>query len=305
MIEQALYEHLIAQADLAQYLTTYNGIPAVFNQEAPADVDALWGDGPQYGRIVFAVDIKGDPERTMGGTLVVDIQCKENEQFPEVLEPIVRELIHGWFFSNGTFTVEAQWKTSSYFTQPTDKVTGCTIVFELLAFPLMTTGSPDVIARINEWTAAIDGISVINYDTLPSTAWKPEGTDSAVYWRLVDDSPAVWIPDTFQTIWRTSTIRGHIFSADHATADTVARNLITQLYTDKRLIKTGESPIMVNQNNKISTGADPLRAGQVTVEATYGIIVFTEPDTDLTNIDVKIDFNGEESDQWLPITNEP
>ena len=301
MIEQALYEHLIAQADLAQYLTTYAGKPAVFNQEAPADNDPLWNDGPQYGRIVFAVDIKGDPERTMGGTLVVDIQCKENEQFPEVLEPIVRELIHGWFFSYGTFTAEAQWKTSSYFTQPTDKVTGCTVVFDLLAFPVMTTGSPDVIARINEWTSTIDGLSVINYDELPSTAWQPDGEGSAVYWRLVSDQPAVWIPDTFQTIWRTSTIKCHIFSKDHATADTVARNIITQLYTAKRLTKEGESQIMVNQKNTIDSGADPLRTGQVSVEATYGIIVHFEPDSELTNIEVK----GEESDQWLPITTNP
>lgn len=301
MIEQALYEHLIAQESLTTYLTTYNGIPAVFNQEAPADRDALWEDGPQYGRIVFAVDIKGDPERTMGGTLVVDIQCKENMQFPEEIEPIVRELIHGWFFSNGTFTAEAQWKTSSYFTQPTDEVTGCTVVFELLAFPLMTTGSPDVIARINEWTSTIEGLSVINYDTLPAAAWTPDGTDSAVYWRLVSDDPAVWIPDTFQTIWRTSTIKCHIFSKDHATADAVARDIITQLYTAKRLMKDGESPIMVNQRNTIDTGADPLRTGQVTVEATYGIIVYFAPEGTLENIQVR----GEESDQWLPITQNP
>ena len=301
MIETALYQHLIAQADLAQYLTTYNSIPAVFNQEAPADNDPLWGDGPQYGRIVFAVDIKGDPERTMGGTLAVDIQCKENLQFPEVIEPIVRELIHCWFFSSGTFTVEAQWKTSSYFTEPTDKVTGCTIIFDLLAFPIMSTGSPDVIERINAWTNEIDGLHVINYVELPSTAWKPEGTDSAVYWRLVNDAPAVWIPDTYQTIWRTSTIKCHIFSENHTIADSVARNIITQLYTDKRLMKQGESPIMVNQRNRVDYGADPLRTGQITVEATYGIIVYIEPDQNLTSIEVR----GEESSEWLPITNEP
>lgn len=301
MIETALYQHLIAQADLAQYLTTYNAVPAVFNQEAPADNDPLWGDGPQYGRIVFAVDIKGDPERTMGGTLAVDIQCKENLQFPEVIEPIVRELIHCWFFSSGTFTVEAQWKTSSYFTEPTDKVTGCTIIFDLLAFPIMSTGSPDVIERINAWTNEIEGLHVINYVELPSTAWKPEGTDSAVYWRLVTDAPAVWIPDTYQTIWRTSTIKCHIFSENHTIADSVARNIITQLYTDKRLMKEGESPIMVNQRNRVDYGADPLRTGQITVEATYGIIVYIEPDQNLTSIEVR----GEESSEWLPITNEP
>lgn len=301
MIETALYQHLIAQEELTTYLTTYNGVPAVFNQEAPADRDSLWAGGPQYGRVVFAVDLKGDPERTMGGTLMVDIQCKENEQFPEEIEPVVRELIHGWFFSNGTFTVEAQWKNSAYFTEPTDQVTGCTVIFDLLAFPLMSTGSPDVISRINEWTADMEGLHVINYDALPEAAWKPEGTDSAVYWRLVNDTPAVWIPDTYQTIWRTSTIRCHIFSKDHTTADTVARNIITQLYTAKRLMKDGESPIMVNQKNTADAGADPLRTGQVTVEATYGIIVHTEPDTEISNINVR----GEENQEWQPIIPNP
>ena len=289
MIEQALYEHLIAQEDLAAYLTTYNSVPAVFNQEAPADTDPGWGDGPQYGRIVFAVDIQGDPERTMGGTLAVDIQCKENLQFPEVIEPIIRALIHGWFFSSGTFTVEAQWKNSSYFTEPTDKVTGCTVTFDLLAFPIMSTGSPDVIARINEWSAEIDGLSVINYDELPATAWRPDAGNSAIYWRLVNDAPAGWIPDTFQTIWRTATIRCHIFSQDHTTADTVARDLITALYTAKRLLKTGETPIMVNRRNSADYGADPLRTGQLTVEATYAIIVHYEPDNMIQKIVGEVD----------------
>lgn len=297
MIESALYTHLKSQTALTQYLATYNGEPAVFNQEAPADRDALWGDGPQYGRIVFAVDLQGDPERTMGGTLAVDIACKENEQFPEVIEPVLRSLIHGWFFSNGTFTVEAQWKNSSYFTETTDQVNGCTVTFDLLAFPLMTTGSPDVIERINEWSGAINGLHVINLDPLPATAWQPTGADSAIYWRLVTDAPAGWIPDTFQTIWRTATVRCHIFSQDHATADTVARNLITKLYSDKRLLRSGESPIMVNRSNRVDIGADPLRTGQLTVEATYAIIVYTAPDDVLENINVK----EKEDDQWTEV----
>lgn len=289
MIETALYNHLIGQEDLAAFLTKYNGFPAVFNQEAPADTDPGWGDGPQYGRIVFAVDIQGDPERTMGGTLAVDIQCKENLQFPEVIEPIIRALIHGWFFSNGTFTVEAQWKNSSYFTEPTDKVTGCTVTFDLLAFPIMSTGDPDVIARINAWSSAFEGISVINHDVLPADAWRPDAGNSAIYWRLVNDAPAGWIPDTFQTIWRTATIKCHIFAQDHATADTVARDLITALYTVKRLMKVGETPIMVNRRNSADYGADPLRTGQLTVEATYALIVHYEPDNMIQKIVGKVD----------------
>lgn len=284
MIEQALYKHLLEQASLAPFLAEYNGSLAIFNQEAPSDADALWGTGPQYGRVVFAVDLQGDPERTMGGSLAVDIMCKENEQFPEEIEPIIRELIHGYFFSNGTFTVAAQWKNSSYFTEPTDHVTGCTVAFELLAFPVMTTIDPDVIARLNEWSAQIPGLHVINYDGLPGTAWKPTGDESAVYWRCGPEAPAGWIPDTFQTIWRKTTVKGHIFSKDMVTTGTVAREIVYRLYAAKRLMKSGEAPIMVNQRNSIELGADPLRTGQVTVEATFGVIVHIQPDPGLLNI---------------------
>ena len=284
MIEAAVYNHLKAQPELAAYRATYNSEPAVFNQEAPADTDDLWGPGSQYGRVVFAVDLQGDPERLMGGTMVVDVTCKENEQIPEEIEPIIRALIHGYFFSSGTFTVAAQWKNSSYFTQPKDEVTGCTISFDLLGFPVLTTKAPDVIDRINEWTSKIEGLHVINHDALPATAWKPTGTESAVYWRLVQDTQAGWIPDTFHTIWRTATIRAHIFSEDIATASTVGRDLIAQLYADKRLIREGESPIMVNQRNALDNGADPLRTGQVTVEATYGIIIYKKQSETISKI---------------------
>lgn len=285
MIEQSLYEHLKGREDLAKFLATYNCAPAVFNQEAPADMDEGWGCGSQYGRVIFSVDIQGDPARTMGGLLTVDVLCKENEQYPEDVEPVIRNAIHGYFFSSGTFTVAAQWKNSSYFTQPTDQVAGCTVTFDLLAFPMLTTTEPDVIERINEWTAAIEGLHVINYDELPGPAWKPEGNQTAVYWRLMQEASARWIPDTFQTIWRTATIKCHIFSTDIATATKVADDLDVRLYTAKRLTRPGEAPIMVNRNNTLDFGADPLRTGQLTVEATYGVIVHLEPDKTLKNID--------------------
>lgn len=285
MIEQALYEHLLKQTELADYLGVYAEKPAIFNQEAPADNDVNWAPGQQYGRIVFAVDIQGDPERTMGGTLAVDILCQDGEQFPEEIEPIARRLVHGYFFSNGKFTAAAQWKNSSYFTDPTDHVTGCTISFDLLAFPVITTTAPDVIARINAWTSSkFPALHVLNHDELPASAWKPGEKDSAVYWRLVQDTPASWIPDTYQTIWRTATLRCHIFSETNAIAAAVARDITVSLYADKRLIRSGETPIMVNRRNTVDLGADALRTGQVTVEATYAIVVRRADGETLWNI---------------------
>lgn len=278
MIEKALLEHLRKQEELFPFLATYDTLPAIFNQEAPGDTDTLWSEGPQYGRIVFAEDLQGDPERCLGGTLVVDIQCRGDDQYPEAIEPIVRKLIHGYFFSNGTFVVAAQWKNSSYFTQPDDHVTGCTVSFDLLGFPVLTTSAPDLVERINAWTSeSFLNLHVINYEEMPAAAWKPTGSDSAVYWRLVTDDPAGWIPDTFQTIWRTATMKCHIFSEDNAIAAEAARSVTVKLYMDKRLMKESETPIMVNRRNRVDLSADPLRTGQVTIEATYGVIVHFQP----------------------------
>ena len=272
MIEQALYEHLQEQEALRPYLAEYDSKMAIFSQEFPADTDPLWGSGPQYGRIVFAVDLQGDPERTMGGLLSVDILCKDDEQFPEEIEPVLRPLIHGYFFSKEKFVVAAQWKNTSYFTEATNAVTGCTVTFDLLAFPIITTSSPDVVARMNEWTARIPNVHVINYAPMPTTAWKPSGGEAAVYWRRVSVKPAGWIPDTYHTVWRTATIRGHIF-AEPTEVATLSERILIGLYADKRLLKDGESQIMVNRSNTTNDGADPLRTGQLTVEATYGVIL--------------------------------
>ena len=287
MIEQALYEHLTAQESLAECLGIYDGKPAIFSQEAPADIDRKWSPDLKYGRVVFAVDIHGDPERAMGGTLAVDIICEENGEYqPEDVEPILRQLIHGWFFSSETLTVAAQWKTSSIFTEAEGQLTGCTLAFELLAFPVITTESPDIIARINEWTASrFPKIHIINHDKLPASAWKPKENEAAVYWRLVQDNPAGWIRDTFQTIWRTATVRCHIFSESNATASYVARNITVGLYADKRIVKQDETPIMVNRKNTVDLGADPLRTGQVSVEATYAIIINRATEDVLNNIE--------------------
>lgn len=309
MIETALYEHLTSQTELAEYLTTYNGKPAVFGQSAPSDEDILWGDGPQYSRIVFAEDMQGDPERTMGGTLVVDIMCAESEEnryFPEDIEPILRKLIDGWFFTEGTFTVAAQWKTTSYFTEETDDVKGCTVAFELLAFPV-SNYAPHVVAQFNEWTSKFPKIHVINREPLPQSAWKPRDGESAIYWRIATEKQSSWIPSTYHTLWKTAIAKGYIFSETPAEASETAFLISSKLYADKllktrggELLRAGVSPIMVNTNNTVDNGADPLRTGQLTVEATYGVIARETTGDVIVNINTR----QEGDNEWQTVKNQ-
>lgn len=341
MIDQSIYEHLVTCPELTSQLTRYAARPAVFNQQAPADTDPLWDEGAQYARVIFALDMQNDPTRTLGGSLLIDAQCQAGQDSPERLETLIRHRIDGCFFSSNTSAedtsnditsddiihdnttrndttspggatdiVAAQWADSQYFTEPTEHVNGVTVRFTLLAFPRLTTHVPDVIARLNEWTAArFPALLVIHQSPLPAV-WKPgddihptesttspfdaetsllaPGTSplvgSAIYWRVDSLKPAGWIPDTHQTAWRTALLRGHLFAVDVTTAADCAHAILHQLSRDKRLAKTGESPILVSQTNRVDIGADALRTGQITVEATFGEITRQVPFCPLRSI---------------------
>lgn len=300
MIEKALYTHLQAQtAALTPYLSRYRGKLAVFNQEAPADTDNGWETTSQYGRIVFAIDLTEDPERKYSGTLAVDVLCESGKQIPEEMEPIVRELIDGYFFSTEETTISAQWSASNYFTTPTEKVIGVTLTFGLLAFPKQHTIDPDPIALFNKWSSTdlkeILGkdIRVIGYDTMPP-AWKPTNEAPGIYWRLSDIRPCNWIPDTYNCSWQTATIYGHVLSQEQDTEAKIARTINNTLVVKKRLIFDDISPLMVDKNIRVNIGNDNMRVGQITIDGTYGILTPPRPYKPLNhaNIDGKESNNG-------------
>lgn len=279
MIEAQVREHLIKQEALSQYMATYAGAMAVFNQEAPADTDSKWGKGSQYGRIVFFIDMKDDPQRQISGTMGVDLYCEKGaKQVPEEIEPILRPLIDGYFFSNEEVTIAAQWKTTQYFTEPSKKVVGATLMFDLLAFPNQLTSDPDPIALINQWTSkdlpavlGIPEVRVIGCDGLPS-AWKPTNELPAIYWRLGNIRKCSWIPDTYNCSWETATLHGHVMAPEAATATKIARAIEHTLTIKKRLIFEDLAPLMIDRNIQVSPANDPLRTGQISLDGTYGIL---------------------------------
>lgn len=319
MIEAVLYKHLQEQTvALEPYLATYCGKMAIFNQEAPADTDPGWGmdeeynpdfgygyeeddedeeseKESQYGRIVFALDLSEDPERIYSGTLAVDIQCENGRQVPEEMEPIVRELIDGYFFSTGDTTIAAQWSASNYFTEPTEKIVGVTLTFGLLAFPKQTTIEPDPIRLINKWTKEeltkiLDTeITVIGHDSMED-AWKPTAKRPAIYWRLANTGSCNWIPDTYNCSWRTAVVFGHIIAPEKDVCGIIVRTIANVLTLKKRLIFEDVSPLMVDRNIRINLGNDEFRTGQITIDATYGILLERTPATLLMHPSV----NGKE-----------
>lgn len=290
MIEAQVRQHLVQQADLEPFMATYAGSIAVFNQEAPPDTDPEWSRGSQYGRIVFYIDMQDDPQRNISGTMGVDIYCENGKQVPEEIEPILRPLIDGYFFSTEAVTIAAQWRSTQYFTDPTQKVVGATLLFDLLDFPMQETTDPDPIALFNDWTKKdlpeiirVREIRVIGRDKLPD-AWKPTNELPAVYWRNGETRNCVWIPETYTCTWETAVVWGHIMASDNATATKIARLIQNTLITKRRLIFDDMAPLMIDRNINVTPANDPLRVGIINLEATYGILNVKPPSPPFHNI---------------------
>ena len=64
----------------------------------------------------------------------------------------------------------------------------------------------------------------------------------------------------------------------------IARQISSILTIKKRLIFDDDSPLMVDRNIRINLGSDQLRTGQITIDATYGILNSPKPYKPITNI---------------------
>ena len=185
----------------------------------------------------------------------------------------------------------AQWNASNYLTEPTNKVIGVTLTVGLLAFPNQTTIEPDPILLLNEWSCgalrAILGadIRVIGHDTL-KPAWKPTNEVPAIYWRLVNIGPCGWIPDTYNCSWHTAVVSGHVLAPDTDVSASIARTIDNVLTIKRRLIFDDMSPLMVDRNIRVNLASDPMRVGQITLDATYGILNIPKPSNPLNHMNI-------------------
>lgn len=276
MLEQVIYEHLQCCEVLRPYLASYAGHMAIFNQEAPSDTDGKWAECSQYGRIVFALDTREDPERKMNGVLAVDVICEKGKQFPEEIEPILKPLIDGYFFTSEEVTVSAHWESSDLFTEDgANKINGVTLVFRLLAYPKQATTDPDPIEAVNKWSGGElqqvlgHGLYVVGDEALPSV-FRPAEDKPAIYWRISRITKCGWIPDTNAASWQTATLQGHVMAPNHNDTEIRIARVITNTLTNIKRLRTTESVFMVDRANSINVSSGA-KAGQVSVEVTYGI----------------------------------
>lgn len=273
-MEEIIYRYLLEQFKADNLLAQYLENPAVFNMKAPDDMDGSWADA-QYPRVIFQLDMQADPERKISGQLLIDVMCENdieaNPIQPEELESVVKSAVDGCFFSNHELTISAQWNSSNPFAEQDNKLSGITLVFDVMAYPMQETESPDPIHAVNLWMKTVYQNSyVIGSDELPET-WKPTDEAPALYCRLSRLGESGRMKSTAAVTWIGADMQSYVMAPSEEVRSKIIKSYIQILRNADKLILDDGSPMLIDSVNS-NIAADPLREGQIQIKATYGVL---------------------------------
>lgn len=270
-METIICKYLREKLNKEDQLAVYMNMPAVFNHSVPDDMDDNWQDA-QYPRCVFDLNMQADAERKIAGRLLIDVMCENEVQGvqPEELAELVKTEIDGCFFSTSDLTISAQWRISDNFTENDNKVSGITLNFDVLAYPVQETEYPDPVLAVNLWLKTLyQNARVIGRDTLPEV-WKPSDESPAIYCRL-SDLVEGRMKSTAAVTWIGAIMRVNIMAPSEKVRSVISKNSIQILANATRLILNDGSPMLIDKVSA-NLGADPMKEGQVQIRATYGVL---------------------------------
>lgn len=270
-MDTIICKYLREELNKDNLLAVYMDLPAVFNKSVPDDMDENWKDA-QYPRCVFDLNMQADAERKISGRLLIDVMC-ENEVpgvQPEALEAIVKSAVDGCFFSKPELTLSAQWKSSDVFTESDNKVSGITLIFDVLAYPIQETAVPDPVQAVNLWLETLYQESkVIGRSTLPET-WKPTDESPAIYCRISGLGEGR-MKSSAAVTWIGATMRVNVMAPSEQVRSVITKNSVQILTNATRLMLNDGSPMLIDSVTA-NMSADPLREGQIQIKATYGVL---------------------------------
>ena len=298
MIDGLLKEQLRSDQEIAGMLAVYNGLPAIFYQNAPPDKDRLW-EKPCYPRIDYNIDMHHDPEHKYGGTLTINVWCSsESKHMPEDIEKRLLNLIHGCFYSSqdesehtceyceqpsispetqittcvtwlrsDAFSVSASQQSNS--SEP--EIFGVTVSFDVMEFPPQITTDPDPVAGLNTFTGLYfpDMTVIAGQRKLLPYVWRPEDEHPAIYWRYIGAD--MDNRQTYAVNWYNGQFAAHIFADSVLERNRWIKAIVERLQVNGEVILPDGSP-MLTQRIVIRHAADPEREGQILLTGRFGVL---------------------------------
>lgn len=270
-MEEIIYNYLISQTNITDKLTTYHGIPAIFNREAPAATDPGWKPGQQYPRIIYGLDMQDDPERKTSGTLIMDVYIS-NEIFLEDIVPAVVDSVTERFFSDDTNTIAVMWRQNEPFSTADDgsEINGSTITFDVVSFPSQHLSFPCPVTAVDIYLKKLFPDYIILGSDSPSGMFQATDEKPVLYTRLQQINQGTY-PGTYHVTWYNPVMVIHVIAPSITVRETILKQIIEHMQRDIRIMMPDKAPMML-QRVAVTTGADQLKIGQLVVEGTYGIL---------------------------------
>lgn len=261
-LETLIYQALTTDAALTSKLTLFEDIPAVFELLAPEN-QALGWNGKQTPRVEYWINREEDPERRVSGQVSVSVLHEDTSNATAAeIEDDVRRLLDGATFRPDGETITLQWHTVELYDDNAE-FRGFELVFDLIAWPIGLTYAPDPVKALRMWSD--NRWSALQVD--PQT-WSPTDSTPALYWRLsqIDNMEMEsW------GAWMTGRFYGHLLAKTPNVRIHWLRSVAEGLSIDRAVPLEDGSRLFI-ERIAASSDADPLREGQITVTARFGVL---------------------------------
>ena len=286
MIDALFYNSLIEIDYLKTNLATYNNGPAVFYAEAANDQDSNWGK-TMYPRADYYMDWTANAERKTAGTLMVNVWCLAGKSIiPEDFTAPICEALSNRFYKDTDGHYCTVWTQNDPFNGITEEpaTIGITISFDIMAFPVQATFSPDPVAGMQSFIKAnfASSVKILGTADTPDETFIPGALALPIIYVRTDNQSSSF-QDTYSARWIQIDLYLHLFASDVATRNTLLRQIINKMVIAGECILDDKSPLFF-QTAKMNLAADPLRNGQITISCRFGILTPQKESVKLNHI---------------------
>lgn len=277
-LSQLIFKRLCEEQRLRELCGRYQGEPAVFNTEAPSDLQAGWEGKAQYPRIHFVCDLRADRERSAAGVLKLALYAEDTSMVLwELAEAVKRNFQNVLMLPCQGGPYGFAWARTAPPTLEGGIISG-ELVFDIKEYAANRTVDPDPAAALNLYMKRVfPEYLMIGLDQMPAiTELSPERP--AIYCRMAGAQKS---QETNTVVWMDCKIAVHILCPDPAIRIQIAAALANRLALDGEVTLTDQSPMRILRAQEEHT-ADYLTAGLVTVTARYGLLRYREKKHSLT-----------------------
>lgn len=278
MLKKVIYDY-ISSLGLAG-LGIYSGSSAIFEQQAPDDIDPGW-EGVQYGRVIYDLLMKDDSDRKVSGSLRIMVAYTDIDLLPTA-ERKLQDAFDTTFFTDieEDLTIATTWQKTEPFNAKSGgemdlDVFGSILYFDVYAFPVKRYVPMDAVASLAAYIkSCCPDVWIINDGIIGSSSpvWQPGRTapDSAVYVRLEQITLGSF-PSTYACTWYTARLWVHVISSSYDVANKILSDIYYDLSEAERFPMDDGSPFFVSQMQIIQSNST-LRDGQMQVQGQYGVL---------------------------------